>query len=67
MSKPTLNTPANELSQEDLSLMTETYDGKKVIGRAADHKTSIIWLEDGTEVIRDLETGQFLDEWPEDE
>ena len=69
MKKPTIqNIPTSQeiAALESEGYVFETHDSKKIVARAKNSGVEIIWLEDGTEVIRDLETGQFLDEWPED-
>ena len=70
MKKPTIeNIPTSQeiAALEGEGYIFETHDSKKIVARAKNSGVEIIWLEDGTEVIRDLATGQFLDEWPEDE
>ena len=62
--KPQLNTPADQMTQEQLDAITETYDGFKVIGSATHDGHTIKFLEDGSEVILDSD-GNEQPEWPE--
>tara|TARA_R110002124_G_C8973012_1_gene515496 strand:+ start:11657 stop:11872 length:216 start_codon:yes stop_codon:yes gene_type:complete len=63
--KPEISKKASKLTKEELALMTETFDDKKIIGHVRNNGAEILFLEDGSEVIRDQE-GKFLNEWPEE-
>lgn len=62
--KPVLN---HTFSEEELSLITETKNGKKVLGKShqkpygGEGKT-LFFLEDGSEIIED-DNGNILTEW----
>ena len=66
MNKPkSINLPtATEIQEmEAAGFVYKKHDGKRIIGSAGISGLSILFLEDGTEVIND-KAGKVLNEWP---
>lgn len=67
MKKPVLNSmlSAEEIVQlESEGFVFDLHDEKKIISRASNQGYEILFLEDGSEVVR-APDGTFLSDWPE--
>jgi len=67
MNKPkSINLPtATEIQEmEAAGFVYKKHDGKRIIGSAGISGLSILFLEDGSEVIKD-KSGQTLTAWPD--
>lgn len=67
MKKPTINKTLTSAEIENLEaegVVFDIHDGKRILGRAVNSGNSILFLEDGSEIIR-APDGKFLEEWPE--
>ena len=67
MKKPVLTNAmsAEEIdSLESAGVVFETHGGKRVVGKGQAAGITVLFLEDGSEVIRGKD-GKFLQEWPE--
>ena len=68
MNKPkSINLPtATEIQEMEASgFVYKKHDGKRIIGSAGISGLSILFLEDGTEVIQDKD-GKVLNKWPDE-
>jgi len=68
MNKPkSINLPtATEIQEmEAAGFVYKKHDGKRIIGSAGISGLSILFLEDGTEVIQDKD-GKVLNKWPDE-
>ena len=68
MSKPKLiniSTVTEIQNMEAVGFVYKKHNGKRIIGSAGIAGLSILFLEDGTEVIKD-KAGKVLNKWPDE-